>query len=355
MTGTPVVHSKTPDPAGPAAPPASADLLSDLLATVHLSGAVLFRAELSEPWGVEVPDACDMARMLPAPVEHVIPFHLVDDGACWVEAGGGKRAWLSAGEAVLLPYGSAHRLGGREGAATTPVGSLLPTPPWAEMPLLRHGGRGGSTRIVCGFVHCEELLFSPFLQGLPPLLQARPGADPGARWLATTIRYTAHEAMSEAPGSRSILPRLVELMFVEVLRHHMRSLPGDQAGWLAAANDTVLGRALGWLHRAPAQSWTVERLARRVGVSRTVLAERFVRRLGQPPMRYLARWRLQVGAHLLRTTSAPLKEIADRVGYVSEAAFGRAFKRIFGRPPADWRRRARNGAAPTSGPASRAG
>ncbi len=341
MTGTPEVHSETPQRQAPTPPDGPVDLLSDLLGTVHLSGAVLFRAEFGEPWAIAVPEACDMAHMLPTPTEHVVPFHLVDQGRCWIEAGGGERVWLATGEAVLLPYGAAHRLGGREVAAPASVGALLPRPPWSEVPLLRHGGRGGATRVVCGFVHCEELLFSPFLQGLPPLLHVRPGANPAARWLETTIRYTAHEACGADPGSRSLLPRLTELMFVEVLRHHMRSLSDGQVGWLAAANDPVLGRALGWIHRAPAKSWTVEDLARRVGVSRTVLAERFGRRLGQPPMRYLARWRLQVGAQLLRTTSAPLKAIAERIGYVSEAAFGRAFKRLFGVPPADWRRRTR--------------
>jgi AraC family transcriptional regulator, alkane utilization regulator len=341
MTGTPGIHSGTPRRRGLAAPERSVDLLSDLLGTVHLSGAVLFRAELSEPWAIAVPDACDMAGVLPIPTEHVVPFHVVEAGSCWIEAGDGERVWLAPGEAVLVPYGVAHRLGGREETALAPVGALLPEPPWSDAPFLRHGGRGAATRIVCGFVHCEELLFNPFLRGLPVLLHGRPGADPAARWLETTIRYTAHEASSTDPGARSVLPRLTELMFVEVLRHHMRSLPAGQVGWLAAANDPILGRALGWLHRAPAQPWTVEKLARRIGVSRTVLADRFARRLGQPPMRYLARWRLQVGAQLLRTTSAPLKTIAERVGYVSEAAFGRAFKRLFGLPPADWGRQAR--------------
>jgi transcriptional regulator GlxA family with amidase domain len=159
--------------------------------------------------------------------------------------------------------------------------------------------------------------------------------------METAIRYTAHEAARPGPGSRSVLSRLVELMFVEVLRDHMRSTGDARVGWLAAWGDPVVASALSLIHRAPADPWTVDSLARRVGVSRTVLAERFTRRLGLPPMHYLARWRLQVAASLLRTTSQPVKAIAQQTGYESEAAFGRAFKRHFGVPPAGWRRQAR--------------
>ena len=343
MTGTPQHLAEAPRRPALADADGSTDLLSDLLGTVHLTGAVLFRAELGEPWAISVPEACDLSRLLPFPTEHVIPFHVVDEGSCWIEAGEGERRWLGPGEAVLLPYGSAHRLGSRAEAMNAPVGALLPKAPWSDAPLLQHGGPGAATRIICGFVHCEELLFNPFLAGLPPLLHARPGDDPASRWLETTIRYTAHEARRAGPGARSVLPRLTELMFVEVLRHHMRSLPEGQVGWLAAAADPILGKALGWLHRQPTWPWTVNELARRVGVSRTVLADRFAARLGQPPMHYLARWRLQLGARLLRSSSAPLKAVAERAGYDSEAAFGRAFKRLFHVPPADWRRRARRG------------
>ena len=344
MTRTPELRAETPPRAAAAGLDPPEDQLSDLLATVHLSGTVLFRAELGEPWAVAVPEARDLASLLPFPTEHVVPFHLVDEGRCWIELDQGQRVSLGPGEAVLLPHGAAHLLGAGGAARVAPVGTLLPRPPWPDTPRLRHGGQGAPTRIVCGFVHCEELLFNPFLGGLPALLHARPGADPAARWLETTLRYTAHEAARADPGARSTLPRLTELMFVEVLRHHMRTLRGGEVGWLAAATDPILGQALGRLHQAPAAPWTVDALARQVGVSRTVLAERFAARLGQPPMRYLARWRLQIGARLLETTVAPLKVVAAQAGYDSEAAFGRAFKRLFGVPPADWRRRQRHGA-----------
>jgi len=340
MTGTPGIHAGTSEARSPTRSP-QPDLLSDLLATVHISGAVLFRAEFREPWGIGIPDARDMAGMLPGCVENVIPFHVADEGFFWVDAGDGTRVRISAGEAILLPQGSSHRLGGDLEAPTEPVGAILPHPPWDDAPLVRHGGNGARASIVCGFVACEDLLLDPFLRHLPPLLHARPGSDPHARWLETAIRYTAHEAARPGPGSRSIVSRLVELMFVEVLRDHMRSAGDTGVGWLAASADPVVANSLALIHRAPADPWTVETLARRVGVSRTVLAERFTRRLGLPPMQYLARWRLQVAANLLRRTSEPLKAIARRTGYESEAAFGRAFKRHVGVPPAGWRRQAR--------------
>ena len=346
MTGTPGIRAGTPGELRPTTAH-QPDLLSDLLATVRVSGAVLFRAEFREPWGIAIPEACDMLPILPGCVENVIPFHVAEEGSFWVRAGDETPLRVSAGEAVLLPQGSAHRLGGEEEASTVPVGAVLPHPPWDEPPVVRHGGTGARANIVCGFVSCEDLLLDPFLRGLPPVLHAHPGPDPRSRWLETAIRYTAHEAARPGPGSRLVLSRLVELMFVEVLRDHMRS--ADDAGtdgWRRRATRSSPVRSPRST-RAPADPWTVDRLARRVGVSRTVLAERFARRLGLPPMHYVARWRLQVAANLLRTTSQPLKAIAQRAGYASEAAFGRAFKRQFGVAPANWRREAR---APSASP-----
>lgn len=349
MTGAPGIHAATPDESPPRPAP-QLDLLSDLLATVRVSGAVLFRAELREPWGIAIPDARDMRPMLPGCVEKVIPFHVAEEGSFWLRAGDGPPVRISSGEAVLLPRGSSHRLGGEEEAPTEPVGAVLPRPPWEEAPVVRHGGSGARARIVCGFVSCEDLLLDPFLRGLPPVLHARPGPDPRSRWLETAIRYTTHEAGRPGPGSRLVLSRLVELMFVEVLREHMRSMDDGGTGWLAASSDPVVARALASIHAAPSHPWTVDSLARRVGVSRTVLAERFARRLALPPMHYIARWRLQVAANLLRTTSQPLKAIAQRSGYESEAAFGRAFKRHFDMPPAGWRREARRDPAGSTPP-----
>ena len=321
--------------------PGSTDLLSDLLGNMHLSGVVLLRTEFCEPWSLLTPDARQLARMLPFRTKHIIPFHVVAQGRCRLEMADREPVWLEEGDAVLLPYGDAHTLGGREQAASVPVSTLLPPPPWHDILVLRHGGTGALTRLICGFVQCDELLFHPILRHLPALLHVSPADDPKDAWLASTIRHTAHEASHAHPGARCMLPRLTELMFVEILRKHMRALSTDEVGWFAAVNDPVAGAALKLLHAAPLEPWDVDSLARRIGTSRSVLAGRFTHYLSQPPMQYLTHWRLQLAAQALKTSDQPLKRVAEQSGYKSEAAFSRAFKRCFGSPPADWRRRQR--------------
>jgi len=320
-------------------PPTSADFLSDLLTSMHVAGMVLFRAEFREPWSVNTPDSVQLARVLPPRTEHIIPFHLIAAGGCWLEMPKKEPVWLSEGDAILLPYGDSHRLSGKDAATCVEVGELLPQPPWSDILVLEHGGRGVNTSIICGFLQCDELLFHPMLRHLPVLLHVSPDATPADEWLASTIRHTAAEASKPAPGSRSMLPRLTELMFLEILRKYVKGLSADEVGWFAAFNDSVAGSALKCLHAAPLQDWNVESLAREVGVSRTVLAERFRHYLDQPPMQYLTHWRLQLAAQHLKKGRLPMKAIADEVGYESEASFSRAFKRHFGLPPGDWRKR----------------
>ena len=334
MTETPHVLTETPT--------APSDVLSDLLGKMHLTGTVLFRAEFREPWAVTTPDSCQLAGVLPVRTEQIIPFHVVASGGCSVRLSNGTSAWLREGDAVLLPNGDAHRLAGKESVDAVPVGQLLPQPPWTDMFVVEHGGAGSATSIVCGFVQCDELLFHPIAKSLPPLIHVGPDATPGDHWLGSTIRHTAKEASSRSPGSRSMLPRLTELMFVEILRKHMRGLSEKEVGWFAAFHDPVAGAALKRMHASPRETWSVESLAREIGVSRSVLGERFKHFLDQPPMQYLARWRLQLAAQELKTTDRPLKLIAEESGYESEAAFGRAFKRHFGQSPGDWRKRQRS-------------
>ena len=320
-------------------PPASADLLSDLLGSMQLSGMVLFRAEFCEPWSVVTPDSRQLARVLPFRTEHIIPFHVIATGGCRLELPEREPVWLGEGDAVLLPYGDSHRLAGCETARPVQVGHLLPPPPWNDILVVEHGGSGANTSIICGFLQCDELLFHPILRHLPVLLHVRPDAAPADNWLAGTIRHTAREASNPMPGSRCMLPRLTELMFVEILRKHIQELSADEVGWFAAFKDPIAGAAWRCLHAAPFDDWRLESLARQVGASRTVLAERFNHLLDQPPMQYLAQWRLQLAAQQLKTSDLPIKTIADRTGYQSEAAFSRAFKRHFGSPPGDWRKR----------------
>lgn len=328
MIETPQVLPETPD---------TADLLSDLLGSMHLSGVVMFRTEFREPWSLLTPDGAQMARLLRIRAAHIIPFHVIAQGRCQVALAGHEPVSLAEGDVILLPYGDAHTLGGREPAATQPVAPLLPPQPWREIFVVGHGGEGAMTRLVCGFLQCDELLFHPIMRHLPALIHVSPGTAPEGQWLASTIRHTAHEASRAQPGSRCMLPRLTELMFVEILRTHMRTLSADEVGWFAALNDPVAGSALKLLHTAPERTWDVDSLARRIGTSRSVLAHRFKHFLGQPPMQYLGHWRLQLAAQDLKTTDHRLKRIAEQAGYESEAAFSRAFKRRFGAPPAEWR------------------
>lgn len=338
MTETPKVISETPDGA-------TVDLLSDLLGNMHLSGMVMLRTEFREPWSLLTPDSSQLAQLLrqsfPIRGAHIIPFHIVAQGGCWLGVEGHAPVWLDEGDAVVLPYGDAHTLSGREQAATVPASALLSPPPWHDIQILRHGGNGSLTQLICGFLQCDELQFHPFLRHLPPLLHVTPVADSQDAWLASTLRHTAHEACHAQPGARCMLPRLTELMFVEILRKHMRALSADEVGWFAAVNDPVAGAVLKLLHTAPLEPWDVDSLARRIGTSRSVLAGRFTHYLGQPPMQYLTHWRLQLAAQALKTSDQPLKRIAEQSGYKSEAAFSRAFKRCLGSPPADWRRRQR--------------
>lgn len=337
MTETPRVLPEMPGLARRAG-----DALSDLLAGMRLTGVVLFRGEFREPWCVGAPDAQQLARMLPGRGERRIPFHVIGTGGCWIELPGRERRWLAEGDAVLLPGGSSHRLAGGDAVPEVPVGPLLPSPPWHDVPRVACGGPGRATTVVCGFLQCDELLFHPIGRHLPALLHVSPGAPGADPWLAGTIRRTVREVDAGGPGARTMLPRLTELMFVEILRKHMLDLRADEVGWFAAFADPVAGAALRLMHEEPMHPWSIELLARRVGSSRTVLGDRFKRLLDQPPMQYLSQWRLQLAAQQLKSTDVPVKTVADRSGYESEAAFSRAFKRQFELAPAEWRRRQRD-------------
>jgi AraC-like DNA-binding protein len=330
MTGTPGVLSETPPVAG--------DALSDLLGGMRLSGVVMFTIELREPCSVTAPGSKQLKEALQFGAEHIIPFHVVAEGGCWIEMPGMVPVRLEKGDAVCVPFGDAHRLFGGESAQSVAIGALLPKPPWGDGLILSHGGDGGGAVVICGFVQCDELIFDPILRHLPILIHVSPSGGEDA-WLASTIARTVAEVRQPAPGSRGMAPRLTEVMFVEILRKHMQDLSADEVGWFAAYRDPIVGAALRLLHAAPFDQWTVDGLARKVGASRSVLADRFNDFLDAPPMQYLAHWRLRLAAQKLKSSELPVKTVAEACGYESEAAFNRAFKRCFGLPPGDWRRR----------------
>jgi AraC-like DNA-binding protein len=323
-----------------------ADALSDVLRAVRLTGAVFFTVDVSPPWATPVPDAATLAPLIMPSAQHLISYHLVTSGSWWAIPAGGAPVRLETGDVIVFPGGVPHVMCSDP---NTPLGmafDIRRVGPVEQWPYRIFGEAEGNERLglVCGFLGCDTRPFNPLLAALPATLVVsdRNGANDG--WLGQFMRLAIAEATDKRAGGESVLGRLSELMFVEAVRRHIDTLPAEQTGWLAGLRDRYIGRALTLLHAQPAHPWTLEELAREVGLSRSALADRFLHLVGHPPMQYLAQWRMQVAAGLLAGGGAGLAEIAADVGYASEAAFSRAFKKIVGEPPAAWRRR-RNGAA----------
>jgi AraC family transcriptional regulator, alkane utilization regulator len=324
--------------AGEAVPgPNGTDVLSDVLRVFRATGAALLRAEFNAPWGCDNPPASAVARLLHPGATRLIIFHIIAQGSCWVEVDGQERRVLHEGDIVGFPHGHAHRMG--NGAVElVPIASLFPPPPWMQLPVLTHGGRGDLTRVLCIYLHCDLLLFDPFLTSLPTVLVIRHDTGPAGQWFDANVRYLVNEAVKSRPGTSCVMARLTELLFIEILRHYIAELRDEDVGWLAALKDRYLCRALTAFHTRPTEQWTVEMLAHEVGLSRSALVRRFNSLLDMSPIRYLATWRLHLAAQALRDGSKTIAAIAEQAGYGSEEAFGRAFKRCFGASPAAWRR-----------------
>ncbi|MGA9770228.1 MAG: AraC family transcriptional regulator [Blastocatellia bacterium] len=315
------------------------DVLSEVLRTVRLEGALFFNAEFSAPWCLSNSRSAAIAPYLSPGAEHLIMYHFLTEGRAYARLPDGRREELIAGDIIVFPHGDAHLLG--NGWPEKPVDSLRTFAKnlSEELKLARFGGGGEITRFVCGFMACDPRLSEVFLAGLPPMLKVHVVKETSGQWLEHSIRFSVGEVNGSNAGSRLVLAKLAELLFVETLRRYINALPPDQIGWLAGARDPVVGQALALLHKEPANPWTISNLARRVGLSRTRLAERFRHFLGESPMAYLAQWRLKLGAEILQSTEDSVAEVAAAVGYGSEAAFNRAFKREFDCPPAQFRRR----------------
>jgi len=313
------------------------DVLSEVLKLVRLDGALFFNAEFSAPWCLSSSPSKAMVPHLAPTAGHLIIYHFVTDGHAYAKLPNGQRVELSAGDIVIFPHGNAHLLGN---GSAKPVDSLstLGKNLKQGLKLARFGGGGAITKFVCGYLACEPRLSEVFLAGLPPILKVHISTEPSGQWLANSIRFTVQEASGSNAGSGLVLARLSEVLFVETLRQYITTLPPNQIGWLAGARDPVIGQALALLHKEPGDPWTISNLARRVGLSRTRLTERFRHFLNESPMAYLTKWRLNLGAQKLQSTEDSVAEIAAAVGYNSEAAFNRAFRREFDCPPAQFRR-----------------
>jgi len=320
------------------------DALSEILNAVKLEGAIYYNSEFTAPWGVRSPRSAEVAEFLDKEPKHLIIFHLLTAGRARTKVEHDTQ-WIDLvpGDIVVFPHGDAHIISNGSPPYIVDHGKQLKEVFAQGLTLYRYGGGGEATAFVCGFMVCDRETCKMFLGGLPPVFRVNIRNDPAGQWLENSIKFSAGEAGANRAGSNAVLARLAEALFVETMRRYMAKLQPDQSGWLAGARDPAVGMALAHLHRAPERAWTIASLAQQVGVSRSVLAERFRHYMGEPPMTYLSRWRLHLGARMLRSSSYSVARIAGDVGYESEPAFNRAFKREFGNPPARFRMRARSG------------
>ena len=313
------------------------DVLSAVLRTIRLDAAIFIDAELTAPWKVETPVARKTAPLLSPGAEHVMIFHLVTEGTAYASLGGGRRLPLEAGDVVMFPHGDAHIMGAGAGAACTSAEETYSS--WRDrgLAVYRLGEGGPVTKIFCGFLVCQPQLSAGILQGVPPMIQVSIRGTETGRWLEESIRFTVAAQASRDQGRQAVMTKLTEAVFVETIRIWAQDTPPEACGWIAGARDRHVGRALSLMHGEPSRPWTIAGLAAELGVSRSVLAERFTRYMGQPPISYLKGVRLQMGAQLLIETDRSAAEVAAEVGYESEASFSRAFKRVFDCPPAQFR------------------
>lgn len=309
----------------------SADVLTDVLGTLRLKGRVFCSSEFSAPWSMKLP---------PSNFAH---FHVVERGGGWLKLHGEEGTVpLASGDLVVVPHGRGHVLSDSPKTKPVPLDKLLARKS-AEQHILRHGGGGAQTHMICGSFEFENATENPVLSLLPPLIHIRSyggggGGGRASEWLELTLKLLAHEARHARQGSGTVITRLTDIIFVQAVRAWIEDQPLDQGGWLGALRDLQIGAALGLIHRVPERAWSVARLAGEVGMSRSPFAAKFTALVGVPPLSYLSRWRMQLAASLLQNEKLNISEVAARVGYDSEAAFSKAFKRRFGLAPSAYRR-----------------
>lgn len=313
------------------------DALSDALRVMGLTGGVFLEAAFTAPW-------CTMGKIgendckpyLSTPAQ-IICFHYVVEGTCVAKMEGQAGCELRAGDVVLLPRNDLHFIASEYGLRPIPAAQLFQPRDGVGLPRISHGGGGKTTRLICGFLGGRALL-SPLLASLPPILKITMGDIPGGDWIGRTFTYAASDLANTGPGAATVMAKMSELLFVEVLRQFLANEPKEKTGWLASLKDPAIGKSLALLHSNPKRDWTTEELADKVHLSRSAFAERFTTLVGQPPMRYLTVWRMQLAAQSLQESQFSIARIAHECGYESEATFTRAFKREFGTPPGAWRK-----------------
>jgi AraC-like DNA-binding protein len=316
------------------------DALSDVLRVAHLTGGVFLHAEFFAPWCIGGRIAPELCAPSVGPASHLIIYHYVVEGELRIQVEGeaGDGMVIGGGELVLLPRNDPHLMGSDLSLPPVPGRDVIRSPADGGLFSIHHGGTGRCTKMICGFLGSDNAKGNPVLSTLPPLLKLNVEHGGAAEWIRSTFQYAAAEVAAGRPGSETVLAKLSELLFVEAVRRYAEALPEDQTGWFAGLREPHVARALALMHRNVDRRWTVEDLGREVGLSRSALGDRFTRLIGMPPMNYLANWRMQIATQKLRDTSASIAQVADAIGYDSEAAFSRAFKKAFGVAPATWRR-----------------
>jgi AraC-like DNA-binding protein len=313
------------------------DALSDVLRVIRLTGGVFLDGRFTAPWsvsGMVEPEEIKAFADRPA---QVISFHYIISGRLIACLPGGPPVELHGGEIVLLPRNDVHILASAMDVTPVPAGLIVGE--GAGIGKFEYGGGGAETRMVCGYLG-SDLQTNPIVAALPPLLKLNVASTPGGEWIAQSFNFAAQQLADGVAGGATILSKLSELMFVEAVRRYIEGLPPEETGWLAGLRDPAIGKAMALMHTKPEHDWCAEELAQHVNLSRSAFAERFSCLIGQPPMKYLTNWRMQIAAHKLRENRSTISQIAFDVGYESEAAFTRAFRREMGAPPAAWRKQA---------------
>ena len=314
------------------------DVLSDVLSAVRLTGAIFFDNTFHDPWVVETPRASVIASKVMPHSQYVFSFHTLLEGSCWAEMidGPAEPMRLNAGDVIVFPLDDAHAFCSAIGMRAEPDLAVYIRPVDRQLPYILNEGIGpNGCRFICGYIGCDIRPYNLFIKSLPRVLHGRAAAS---GWLSHLVQHAVSETENRDAGGETILAKLAELMFVQVIRQYTNELPLMSRGWLSGLRDPQIGHALSLVHASPARDWTIEALASAVGMSRSAFAKRFAHFAGDSPMQYLGRWRMQLAARRLENPQVSIAQAGVEVGYDSEAAFNRAFKKVMGVPPGTWRR-----------------
>lgn len=322
----------------------TADVLSEVLSAVRLTGSVFFDVTAAAPWVAEAPPSAEIADAVMPGAQHAIEYHVVTQGSCWISLVGGapfEPVQLREGDIAVIPHGEPHAVSSAPGMRAEPNLDLHRRSNGdSDLPFkLKTGNdRASDAHLICGFFACDVRPFNPLLEALPRFMRIGRGASPATDGLLEQfIRVASADIRDKRAGAQSVLNKLSELLFIEAIRSHMDELRTENIGWLSALRDPLVGRAIALLHAQPVRSWTLDELAAESGASRSALASRFTQLMGYPPIQYLTRWRMQLAAKRLNERGAKIAAVAQEVGYDSEAAFSRAFKKFSGKSPSEWR------------------